>query len=106
MPEVPVVPAGTKPPVFKHGQIVRVSRNDSHGVRFGCLMMVDNSGLLPFEGWAEEVVVVPLAGVSDYDSGGAIHPDFGQSQQAVWAADCKLAKQATAKALAYANKRG
>jgi hypothetical protein len=69
-------------------------------------MMVDNSGLLPFENWAEEVVVVPLAAPSDYDSAGCIGKDWGQSQQAVWASDCKLAKQAMRKASAYANRRG
>jgi hypothetical protein len=93
---MPAPPEGIKPPVYKTGDIVRVFRDtQQHGVKFGALMMVARSGLLPFEGYAEEVDLVPLSdskGASDEP--GPIEDGWNQRGQSVDVKYIKLAKQA------------
>lgn len=108
MRQVQVVPDHVTPPAYKQGDIVRVFRDPlQHGVRFGALMMVQRSGLLPSEGWAEEVELVPLSDSrGSSDEPGPIEEDWNQVSQAVNVAYVKLAKQAMRKQAAYAARRG
>jgi hypothetical protein len=82
--------------VYKTGDIVRVFRDpQQHGVKFGALMMVARSGLLPFEGYAEEVDLVPLSdskGASD-EPGPIEDGGWNQRGQSVDVKYIKLAKQ-------------
>lgn len=95
MQVMPAPPANVKPPVYKTGDIVRVFRDpNQHGVKFGALMRVQRSGLLPFEGYAEEVDLVPLSELYDYMSPGPIEDGWNQNGQSVDVRYIKLAKQA------------
>lgn len=96
MQVMPAPPANVQPPRYKTGDIVRVFRDpQQHGVKFGALMRVARSGLLPFEGYAEEVDLVPLHTVPTEPSGsGPIEDGWNQNGQSVDVRYIKLAKQA------------
>jgi hypothetical protein len=97
MQVMPAPPEGIKPPVYKTGDIVRVFRDpQQHGVKFGALMRVARSGLLPFEGYAEEVDLVPLHTVPTEPSGSGpiMGGGWNQNGQSVDVKYIKLAKQA------------
>lgn len=107
MPEVQVVPDHVQPPTYKAGDLVRVFRDPlQHGVKFGAVMRVVRSGLLPQENWAEEVELEPVLHREAPCGDGPVEFDWYEFGQSVDVRYVKLAKQAMRKASAYANRRG
>jgi hypothetical protein len=107
MPEVQVVPDNVTPPKYKAGDLVRVFRDPlQHGVKFGAVMRVVRSGLLPHENWAEEVELVPVLHRDCPLGEGPVEAGWYEFGQSVDVRYVKQAKQAMRAESAYANKRG
>lgn len=79
---------------LKVGDLVRVKRHGSHGVKFGAVCE-----LTSLDYWSEPANPSPCVQ-------GCIMPSWNQDQQLVKLCDLKLAKQAMRKRDEYTNRRG